>query len=165
MRILPVADDQWGVVAWLWQAFRQDLAPVVHALPYADGRYQARTLDAFPGPDGAGYLAWQPHPVTGEEAPVGFALVSGLTGERRMLAALWVATAVRRTGAGRELALDVLARHDGPWTVAWQHDNEAAGCFWRRVATDAFGAEGWTEQVRAVPNRPQVPPDHWIESA
>ena len=36
------------IVAWLWQAFRHDLAPIVNGLPYADGRYQAAPLDAFP---------------------------------------------------------------------------------------------------------------------
>ena len=44
------------IVAWLWQAFRQDLAPIVSGLPYADGRYQAAELLRFPSSDGAGYL-------------------------------------------------------------------------------------------------------------
>jgi hypothetical protein len=42
-----VDDDAWEVVAWLWQLFRHDLAVVVGGLPYADGRFQARSLDAF----------------------------------------------------------------------------------------------------------------------
>ena len=41
LSIRPVTDDQWPIVAWLWQAFRHDLAPIVRGLPYADGRYQA----------------------------------------------------------------------------------------------------------------------------
>jgi hypothetical protein len=38
--------------------------------------------------------------------------------------------------------------------------------FWRRVAADLFGPEGetWTEELRPVPGKPGVPPDHWIES-
>ena len=58
VRVGGVADDQWETVAWLWQLFRHDLAPIVMGLPYADGRYQAAELKAFPSPNGAGYLAW-----------------------------------------------------------------------------------------------------------
>lgn len=60
-----------AVLRWLWQAYRADLAPVVHGLPYADGRYQARMVDGLPDPDVAAYLAWRPHPNTGEAAPAG----------------------------------------------------------------------------------------------
>jgi GNAT superfamily N-acetyltransferase len=162
--VRPVGVDQWGIVAWLWQCFRQDLALMVSGLPYADGRYQAGELAAFPTPDGAGYLAWRPHPNTGEEAPIGFALVDGLSSARRSLLALWVAPAVRGEGVGRQLALDVIARHPGPWAVAFQHENTSAGTFWRRVADAAFGSGGWREGARHVPGRADLPPDHWIET-
>ena len=77
LTVVPVADDQWGIVAWLWQAYRHDLATVVNGLPYADGRYQCRELSQFPSADGAGYIAWRPHPNTDEEAPIGFAIIDG----------------------------------------------------------------------------------------
>ena len=32
LTVVPVADDQWGIVAWLWQAYRHDLATVVNGL-------------------------------------------------------------------------------------------------------------------------------------
>ena len=76
--IRPVRDDQWEIVGWLWQLFRHDLATIVDGLPYADGRYQARKLEQLPSPDGVGYLAWRAHPKTGEDAPIGFAVVEGL---------------------------------------------------------------------------------------
>jgi hypothetical protein len=60
--VSAVADDQWPIVAWLWQDFRHDVAPAVHGFPYADGRYQHALLDTYPGPDRAGYLAWSPQP-------------------------------------------------------------------------------------------------------
>ncbi len=44
MQVHPVADDQWSVLAWLWQSFKSDLAPIVRALPYSDGRYNATGL-------------------------------------------------------------------------------------------------------------------------
>jgi hypothetical protein len=65
--IRPVGDDEWELVAWLWQAYRSDLAPIVRGLPYAGGRYAHGPLDDHPGPDRAGYLAWQPHPNTGAD--------------------------------------------------------------------------------------------------
>lgn len=160
--VRPVGDDEWEVVAWLWQCFRHDLAIIVSGLPYADGRYQTRGLPSRPSADVAGYLAWRPHPNTGQAAPIGFALVDGLTGDRRSLAALWVAPVVRREGVGRRLALDVIGRHPGPWAVAFQHDNVEAGEFWRRVADKAFGCDAWHEEERRVPGVPSAPPDHWI---
>jgi hypothetical protein len=66
-----------------------------------------------------------------------------------------------------ELASYVVERHPGLWTIAFQHDTTAAEGFWRRVATEQFGPEGeaWTEEERPVPGNPEVPPDHWIETA
>ena len=163
MSIRSVADDQWEIVAWLWQAFRHDLAPIVHGLPYADGRYQHRELDGYPGPDRAGYLAWAPHPKTGEEAPVAFALVSGIDEDRRSLAALFVAPAARRSGVGRALALHAIRSHQGPWEVGFQHDNAEAGEFWRSVAAEVWG-DGWVETREPVPGMPEAPADHFIRA-
>jgi predicted acetyltransferase len=162
--VRPVADGEWEVVAWLWQCFRHDLARIVSALPYADGRYQTRGLPERPSPDVTGYLAWRPHPNTGQASPLGFSLVDGLARDRRSLAALWVAPVVRREGVGRRLALDAIARHPGRWSVAFQHDNVHAGEFWRRMADEAFGPGAWGEVERPVPGVPDAPPDHWIET-
>jgi predicted acetyltransferase len=164
--VRPVLDDQWPVVAWLWQLFRHDLAVITDALPYADGRYQHGWLDPLPNPGAAGYLAWRPHP-NGGEAPVGFAIVDHLRDERRNVLAFWTSPVLRRRGVGRLLALDVLARHPGPWSIAFQQANRAAAVFWRQVATTAFGpvGSGWHEEVRPVPNRPDLPPDHWVLSS
>lgn len=163
--VRPVSGDQWVIVAWLWQAFRHDLAPVVNGLLYADGRYQAAQLRRFPSPDGAGYLAWRPHPVTGENAPVGFALIEGLIGDQRSVTGFWVAPAARRAGIGRRLASEVLSRHEGPWSIGFQHGNASAGRFWRETADTVFGPGQWLERQRPVPGRPHVPPDHFIESS
>jgi predicted acetyltransferase len=163
--VRPVLDGQWDVVAWLWQLFRHDLATVVNGLPYADGRYQAAALERFPSPDGAGYLAWRPHPRSGQDAPVGFALVDGLEADRRRLLAFWVAPAVRRQGVGRALAAAVLARHEGPWSIGFQHENAGAAAFWREVSDAVFGAGRWREVRRPVPGLPDVPADHFVESS
>ena len=162
--VRPVSDDQWVIVAWLWQVFRHDLAPIVNGLPYADGRYQAAQLQRFPSPDGAGYLAWRAHPNTGEDAPVGFAVIEGLTSDRRSVTGFWVAPAVRRTGIGRRLAIEVLSRHEGPWSIGFQHENVGAGRFWREIADTVFGPGRWSEHQRSVSGKPHASPDHFIAS-
>ncbi len=162
--VRPVSDEQRTIVAWLWQAYRHDLATIVNGLPYADGRYQAALLDGFPMADGAAYLAWRAHPKTGEDAPIGFALIRGLTGERRSIDGFWVTPVARREGVGTQFALNVLGRHEGPWTIAFQHDNTGAGIFWRHIANAVFGPGQWSEETRPVPTLPGVPPDHFIDS-
>ena len=164
MALRPVADDQWSIVAWLWQVFRYDLALIVDGYPYADGRYQTAPLAPFPSPDRAGYLVWRPHPNTGEDAPVAFALVDGLRGAGGSVGGFWVAEQRRRTGLGRWMALEVLALHPGAWSIGFQHENRPARRFWPAVADAAFGPEGWTEREQAVPGRPHLPPDHVIHS-
>jgi predicted acetyltransferase len=164
MESAAIVPDNGVIVAWLWQLFRHDLAAIVNGLPYADGRYQAAQLDRFPSPDGVGYLAWRGHPNTGQDAPVGFALIEGLTGDRRSVTGFWVAPVVRREGIGRQLAIEVLSRHEGHWSIGFQHDNVTAGRFWRQIADIVFGPGQWSEQQRPVPGRPNVPPDHFIES-
>lgn len=165
VRIAQVGDDQWEVVAWLWQAFRQDLAGGVvdGSFPYGDGRYNARQLADYPGPGREGWLAWSPHPRTGEDAPVGFALVRDIGTPDQALRQFFVVPAARRTGVGARLAAHVLAQHPPPWTVAFQDANAPATAFWRRVFAEAFG-ESWVESEEPVPGRPDVPPDHWLRT-
>lgn len=131
---------------------------------YSDGRYQARKVDRLPHPDTVGYLVRRPHPNTGEDSPVAFALVEGLDTEVRSIGAFWVAPAARRDHIGKRFALNVIGRHPGPWTVTFQHENIVAAQFWRQVANAAFGPERWFEERRPVPGRPGVPPDQWIRT-
>ena len=161
----PVSTEAvWEIVAWLWQDFRHDLGPVVNGFPLPDGRYRHEWLDEYPAPDRCGYLAWAPHPTTGEDAPIGFALVRGLGLEERIMQAFFVVPAARRGGTGRKLALDVIDHHPGPWAIPFQHDNTPAVAFWRKVADQAWG-EAWTETTVPVDDKPDVPPDHWIRTS
>lgn len=159
-----IGDGEWPILRWLWQAYRADLASVVHGLPYADGRYQAQEVDTLPDRDVVAYLAWRPHPNTGEDAPIAFTLVDGIQGDGRSIEAFWVAPAARRRGVGSRVAQQVITRHHGPWAIAFQHENISAGVFWRRVADQAFGMGNWSEEQVPVPGRPHVPPDHWIRT-
>jgi len=63
-------------VAWLWQAYRHDLATIVNGLPYADGRYQAALLDGFQWPTVR--RIWRGGPSQDRRRrPIGFALIRG----------------------------------------------------------------------------------------
>ena len=57
----------------------------------------------------------------------------------------------------------MIARHPGAWEVGFQRDNVAAGHFWRAVARVAWG-DDWVETEEPVPDKPDVPPDHWIRT-
>jgi ribosomal protein S18 acetylase RimI-like enzyme len=164
LQLQVVEDSEWDVVRWLWQLFRYDLADVTDAFPYSDGRYQARLLDATPPPDLVGYIVWRPHPKTDERSPVAFALVDGIAGDRRSVAGFWVLPQLRRSGVGRQLALEVLRSHPAPWLIGFQHENTSAGSFWRSVADEAFGPKQWREHRSPIAARPDEPPDHHITS-
>jgi predicted acetyltransferase len=78
-----------------------------------------------------------------------------------VLNSFFVARGARRAGIGLRAAREVVTRHPGRWEVAFQDDNEVAVQFWRRVAAEIAG-EAWTEERRAVPGQPGLPPDVWI---
>ena len=162
MIVRPVADDQWGIVAWLWQDFRHDLGVIVNGFPYADGRYKHAWLDEYPRPDGAGYLVWQPHPNTGEDAPVAFATCAASgpaharcrrsSSSRRRGEAAWVGLRARRDRPAP-------GRVGGPVPAG----QRAGGGVLARRRHRGVG-DAWTETAEPVPGKPDVPPDHWIRT-
>jgi predicted acetyltransferase len=85
----------------------------------------------------------------------------GLNGSPHVLNSFFVVRGTRRAGIGLRAVQEIVAKHPGPWEVAFQDDNPAAVCFWRRVATEIAG-DAWAEDRRAVPGRPDLPPDVWI---
>jgi predicted acetyltransferase len=140
----------------LWLMFRHDMSEFQHQLPDPDGSFRSERLQAaFNDADWAAYL------LTSGSHPVGLALVRGLSSHRRVLNSFFVVRAARRTGLGLRAVHDVVAKHPGPWEVAFQDANAAGAHFWRRVATELAGDE-WTEERRLVPGRPNTPPDVWI---
>ncbi|MGI9155769.1 MAG: GNAT family N-acetyltransferase [Marmoricola sp.] len=155
-----VSGADWGVVERLHQLYVHDLSEFRGTLPAPTGRFVFKNdrytpyVEDVTG-DHAGYLAWQ------DDHPVGFALVHGILEGPRMIGHFFVARGLRRTGTGRALALDVIARHERPWQIAFQEENPGAARFWRRIAGEAFG-DDWHEERRPVPGKPQIPPDVWI---
>ncbi|GGF37250.1 hypothetical protein GCM10011519_08460 [Marmoricola endophyticus] len=160
MDVRPVAPDQWPVLEWLWQAYAADLSAFRDSYPRPDGRFNHASLDDH-REDAAAYLAWHDPDQGHGEVPVGFAVVSaGEHGEWHMMA-FFVVRRMRGSGAARDLALDVVAQHPGRWEIAFQDENPTAARFWRRTADVAF-PDGWREERRPVPGKPELPYDVWI---
>ncbi|GBP99313.1 GNAT family N-acetyltransferase [Streptomyces spongiicola] len=154
IRLAGMADRP--VVERLWPMFRRDLAEFGGPPPSADGTFRGDWLHlAFSG------SGWAPYLLTLEDSPAGFAFVRGLTAPTRVLNSFFVVHGARRKGIGLHAAREVVARHPGPWEIAFQDANTAAVHFWRRVATEVAD-DAWTEERRPVPARPDVPPDVWI---
>ncbi|MFE6664871.1 GNAT family N-acetyltransferase [Streptomyces sp. NPDC057697] len=140
----------------LWLMFRHDMSEFDGVLPAPDGTFRSDRLHAaFTDADYAPYLL-----VSGG-CPAGLALVRGLNGPTRVLNSFFVVRGARRTGLGLRAVREVVATCPGPWAVAFQERNAAAVRFWRRAAAEIAG-EAWTEERRAVPGRPDLPPDSWI---
>ncbi|WP_369202865.1 GNAT family N-acetyltransferase [Streptomyces sp. PU-14G] len=154
IRLAHLADRP--VVERLWLMFCHDMSGVDGRLPHADGTFRSDRLHmAFSDPD------WAPYLLTRGDRPAGFAFVRSLTAPTRVLNSFFVVRGARRTGIGLRAVQEIAARHPGPWEVAFQDANTSAVRFWRRVATQIAG-DAWTEERRAIPGRPDVPPDVWI---
>ena len=145
------------VVERLWLMFRHDMSEFGGQLPNADGTFRAERLAAaFDDRNWACYVFTGP-----EDRPVGFAIVRDRAGPVRVLSSFFVVRAVRRTGVGLQAVEAVVSEHPGSWAVAFQDANAAAVRFWRRAAQEVAGSD-WSEERKAVPGRPDLPPDVWI---
>lgn len=140
----------------LWLMFRHDLSEFRRVLPAPDGTFRQDRLDAaFTDPD------WLAYMIETEGRPVGLALVRGLVSPPRVISGFFVVRGVRRQGVGLLAVRELVAAHAGPIEVAFQSENAAAARFWRRAATEIV-SDGWSEERRSVPGRPDLPPDSWI---
>ena len=162
----PVTTATRPVLECLWQLYRHDLSEFrgTHGpsgfrgtLPGEDGRFHTRSLAPFldDDEDRAAYLFFS------GASPVGFALVTGVISEPRLMAEFFVVRGLRGHGVGRAAVDELFARHPGVWEIPFQEENVAAACFWRGVAARVAG-DGFREERRPVPNKPEVPPDVWI---
>jgi predicted acetyltransferase len=157
--VRPVAPTEFAVLERLWLMFHHDLSEFRGSLPDADGTFHSERLRAaVDDPARAAYLLWT------QDRPVGLAVVRALDQPVRVLNAFFIVRGLRRAGIGSRAVREVLLRHPGSWEVPFQDDNETAVRFWRRTAR-ANAGENWTEERRAVPERPDLPPDVWISFA
>jgi predicted acetyltransferase len=141
----------------LWLMFRHDMSEFSGQLPNPDGTFRAERLAAaFDDRNWACYIFTGP-----EDRPAGFAIVRGLASPVRVLSSFFVVRSVRRAGVGLQAVRAIVAENPGPWTVAFQDANAAAVRFWRRAAEEVADGD-WSEERKAVPGRPDLPPDTWI---
>jgi predicted acetyltransferase len=164
--IHPVTAETRPVVERLWQLYRHDLSEFrgTHGpsgfrgtLPDRDGKFHVRTLLPFfdDDADRAAYVFYS------GPSPVGFAFVSHLTSQVRLMSEFFIVRGLRRHGLGRAAVDELFARYPGEWEIPFQEHNVAAARFWRRVAAGLAGGNV-REERRPVPDKPDVPPDVWI---
>ena len=161
----PVREQDWPVVARLWQAYRNDLARDARtAFRRRRALQPQRPRRRTPPTTAPGCWPGRRTRRPGTSRRWRSALARRSRGRAAVGDGLLRAyRRARRDGLGRTLARETLRRFEGPWTIAFQHDNAAAGRFWRAAAREAFG-DAWREEQRPVPGLPDVPPDHWIDS-
>ncbi|MCT9082428.1 GNAT family N-acetyltransferase [Streptomyces fulvoviolaceus] len=157
LTVRPAIPADRPTVERLWLMFRHDLSGFGGQLPNPDGTFRSERLEAA----FSGDVDWAPYLISRGGHPVGFAFVRGLSGPTRVLNSFFVVRGVRRAGIGMRAVEDVVARHPGQWTVAFQDDNIGAVRFWRRVG-EALAPGAWTEERRSVPQRPDLAPDVWV---
>ncbi|GAA4176876.1 GNAT family N-acetyltransferase [Gryllotalpicola koreensis] len=142
------------VLEQLWAMFRHDMSAFNRSLPDARGRFRQERLDtALHDPDWAAYLFQLGH------SAAGLAIVRGLDADERIISSFFLVHGARRAGHGRAAARAITRLHPGRWAAAYQDVNAAAARFWAAVAFEAD--ERWTLEHRAVPGRPDLPPDAW----
>ena len=156
MRIRPTEPADGALLERLWQLYSHDMSEVRGTFPGTDGLYKRGRLESYlDEAAGDGYL------VTYGGAPAGFAFVMHPEGPTRHMGDFFVVRAGRRRGVGQRVARYVVERYPGPWEIAFQGNNRGAPEFWRRVVTDLVG-DAWLEELRPVPGKPHIPPDHWL---
>ena len=155
--IRPLEAGDAIVVERLWQLYSHDMSQLRGTLPNGDGLFKPGRLERYLAEpaDYPGFL------LTYADAPAGFAFVMYARAETRHMGDFFVARAVRRQGAGALLARHVIELDPGNWEIAFQDENTGAPDFWKRVVSGLVG-DAWREEWRPVPDKPHIPPDHWL---
>ncbi|KUN28275.1 acetyltransferase [Streptomyces antibioticus] len=155
--VRPVTPADRPTIERLWLLFRHDLSEFRGQLPNPDGTFRRERLEAA----FSGDKDWGAYLFSRGAHPVGFAFVRALTQPTRVLNSFFVVRGARRAGVGMRAVREVVARHPGAWTVAFQDDNPRAVRFWRRVG-ETVDPGAWEEERRPVPGKPGLAPDVWV---
>lgn len=154
--ISPARASDHAALHRLWQLFRHDMSQTDGALPSPDGRYRTERLDTALSDD----TTWQAWILRADDHPIGLCVIRNLDQPVRVLNSFFVIAAVRRARVGTAFARTVLRSYPGRWTMAYQDANTSAARFWPTVAETVDSAA--THQHRAVPGRPDLPPESWL---
>jgi predicted acetyltransferase len=154
--VREVGEEQRLVVERLGQLERHDLSEFRGTTPGPDGLFRSDRLPSFfTEPDRHVYL------IHHGPTLAGFILTRLLPDGSTSIGAFFVVRALRRAGVGQLAALELLRIRPGRWSIAFQENNARAARFWRRVATAAVGPD-WQEELRPVPDKPDIAPDTWL---
>jgi predicted acetyltransferase len=156
MRLNLIDQDSRMLVGSLWQFYKHDLSEFLGTRPESDGKFRPGRLPSyFDDPDRCGYLIYA------EQELLGFAMLLGIEKPPVVIGDFFILRTFRRSGIGSNAAKLVMQTQMGPWEIPFQTDNSGAARFWRRVA-ESLAPGRWSEELRAVPNKPEIPPDAWI---
>ena len=140
----------------LGHLYRYDLSEPYRHLPNPDGTFNNRRLDLFLAGADPARRAWL---VTAAGSVCGFVMTAPADGDGTSISDFFIVRALRRSGAGREAARQVIAMTPGRWSIRFQSYNPGAQRFWTQVACDAVGDKWATHDDPPVAGRP---PDTWI---
>jgi predicted acetyltransferase/ADP-ribose pyrophosphatase YjhB (NUDIX family) len=155
LRVEEAGSDDWPVLERLWQLYQHDLSGFRHSSPGSDGLFATGRLPRYrASEESAAYLARL------GDVPCGFALVHGVSSDKRLMGEFFVTRSARGRGVAAAFARDVLARHAGPWQIPFQDENPRAAAFWRRLAADVLVEVA--ERRLPVPGKRHLPPDVWL---
>jgi predicted acetyltransferase len=144
------------VLGNLGQLYRHDLSEAYGHLPNDDGTFNDRPLDLFLAGADPEHRTWL---ITVAGRIGGFVMTTPADGGGTSIAGFFVVRALRRTGVGREAALQTIALFPGCWSIGFQRYNPGAERFWSGVATQVVG-DRWEIHDGPIPET--RPPDTFI---
>ncbi|GAA2657009.1 GNAT family N-acetyltransferase [Paractinoplanes durhamensis] len=154
--LIEVDRSHRAVLGNLGQLYRHDLSEAYGHLPNDDGSFNDRQLDRFLAGVDPQHRAWL---ITAAGRTAGFVMTISAAGGGTSIAGFFVVRALRRTGVGREAAVQAIATAPGRWAIAFQRYNPGVEKFWCGVAT-AVAGDRW--EMRDGPRPETRPPDTWV---
>ena len=145
-----------AVLSNLGQLYRHDLSEGYGLLPNDDGTFNNRELDHFFTAADPERRTWL---VTAAGRVGGYVMTAPDDDGGTSIAGFFIVRALRRTGVGREAALQTIAMFPGRWCIGFQRYNAGVEKFWSSVATEVVG-DRW--EIHDGPTPETRPPDTFI---
>lgn len=145
-----------AVLGNLGQLCRHDLSEAYRLMPNDDGTFNDRMVDRFLGGEDPMHRTWL---IKAAGRVGGFVMVAPAPGGGMSIAGFFVVRALRRTGVGKEAALQAIGLFPGRWNIGFQRYNPGVEDFWTGVAATVVG-DKW--EVNDGPTPEDRPPDTFI---